>query len=158
MFGVGYDRPESDDPTDHVLGPTFEVELPVFDRNEAGIARAESELARLARLHEALVAEVAQQVRAAADRAALAARSADMTRRQLLPQAERSADLSRQAYTLGDTTLLARLEADRQVVQARMQRVETALEAALAQVELVRAVGVPTAGRPGDQQPDGSPD
>jgi cobalt-zinc-cadmium efflux system outer membrane protein len=148
--GVGYERPESDDPTDHVLGPVLSVELPVFDRSQAAIARADSELQSLRKLQEALLAELGQQVRAAADEATLAADAVRFVLDELLPQAERSAALAREAYGLGDTTILPMLEAERTLSQARATGVEAELDAALALVELERAVGGPLPGGGGE--------
>jgi outer membrane protein TolC len=141
--GVGYERPESDDPTDHVLGPTLAVELPLFDRNEAQIARAEAELAALHLGREALLAELGQAVLAAADGVDLAADGARFLREELLPEAERAAELARAAWAAGDATLLALLDAERTLLRARATAVDAGLDAALARVALERALGGP---------------
>jgi len=141
--GAALERPESSDPTDLVAGPVLSVELPLFDGNEAGIRRAEYELEVARRTHEALVAEAAQDVRAAVDRAQLAAVSEAFVREQLLPQAERGAGLARTAFDLGHLPLLSLLEAERAVVQARAAQVEAAREVALALSDLERVVGGP---------------
>lgn len=141
--GVAFERPESDSPTDHVLGPTASVELPVFDRNEAGIARAASELAVLERTREAVHAELGQRIRAAIDRARLAADAARLARESLLPQALHAARLAQRAFDLGDTTLLPLLDAERAAAQARAASTAAALQAVLATSELERALGGP---------------
>lgn len=141
--GIGYERPESDDPTDHVLGPVLAVELPIFDGNEAQISRAEYELEQMRRTWEAAEAEARQEVRAAADGARLAADGSRFLRDELLPQAERAAALVREAYENGNTTLLPLLDAERTLARARALRVESALEVVLATAELERALGGP---------------
>lgn len=141
--GVGYDRPESDDPTDHLAGPVLGVELPVFDRNQAGIRRAEHELEQRRRELEALESEARQQVRAAADAVSLAADDARFRQERSLPQAERSAALLRESYRRGSTTLLPLLEAERALARARAEGIAGALELALAQAALEQALGGP---------------
>ena len=141
--GIAYERPESDDPTDHVLGPTLGIELPVFDDNAAQISRAEYELEQLRRAYEALDAELRQQVRAAVDGASLSADASRFLRGELLPQAERSADLARRAFDSGGSTLMPLLEAQQVLLEAQSAEIDSALEAALSLVDLKRALGGP---------------
>lgn len=142
-LGVSAERPESGADTDLLVGPSAALELPLFDRNQAQVSRAEHEAAQIRREREALAAQVAQQVRAALDRAAIAARAAGFAVEELVPQAERGAALSARAYELGDTTVLALLSTQRAALEARRVGLETRLEAALARLELARVVGRP---------------
>ncbi|MFT7464710.1 MAG: cobalt-zinc-cadmium efflux system outer membrane protein, partial [Pseudohongiellaceae bacterium] len=102
--GLAFENPESDNPTDHVLGPSLRVELPIFDHNEAQISKARFEWRQLRKLWLALDAELTQELRAASDRAALALDVARFVQAELLPQAERSQSLAREARELGDST------------------------------------------------------
>ncbi|MCB9508515.1 MAG: TolC family protein [Myxococcales bacterium] len=145
-LGAGYERPESDDPADHVVGPTLGIELPIFDRHEARIAKAEAELRQLVKLREALEAELVQHVRAAAEGATVAADAARFLDERLVPQAESSEDLARRAFEAGQSTLLPWIDARRTLLTARVERIEATLEAALAGVELERALGGPPPG------------
>ena len=140
-LGVGFENPETDDPTDHVLGPSLQVELPVFDGNEAQISKARFEWRQLRKLWAALDAELIQQVRAAADRARMASDAARFVQDELLPQAERSAGLAREARELGDLTVWELVDAERSVVRAQAAGAAVELEAALAMVELERVLG-----------------
>lgn len=141
--GLVAERPESGSTTDLLAGPGLTLELPLFDRNEAGIRRAEAERDQARKLHEGLCVEVAQQARAAADRAALAAGAAASVRDALLPQSERSLDLARRSFDLGGVPLMVLLEARRASLTARQALLDANLEAALADIELLRAVGGP---------------
>jgi outer membrane protein TolC len=141
--GVSAERPEGRGPTGVLLGPGATLEIPLFDQNQVQVSRAELQLAALRKEREALVAEAIQAVRAAADRASVATRAAAFANAELLPQAQRGAVLAERAYELGDTLVLAFLEAQRAVVEARRTGVETLLEVAHARIELERAVGVP---------------
>lgn len=144
--GLAAERPEGGASTDLLVGPALTVELPIFDRNEAQISRAEFAREELRKLHEALLADVSQQARAAWDRARLAAQTVAFIDAELLPQAERSIALAQQAYDLGDTTILVLIEARKAAHQARFARIDALLEAALAVSDLERAVGGPLAG------------
>ena len=137
------ERPELGNEPDLLIGPGASVVLPVFDTNRARVRAASYELEARSKEHDALLAEVGQAVRAAADRDAAAARAARHVQHQLLPQAERGHDLAQRAMALGSVTVLATLEGQRAVLAARESLVRSRLEAALAHVELERALGAP---------------
>lgn len=141
--GVSAERPESGSSSDFFLGPAATLELPIFDQNRAQVSRAELELAQRRKEHEALVAEAKQELRAALDNAAVAARTAALARDDLLPQAERGAALAAKAYELGDTTVLTLLQAQGAALEARRTALEARLGAALARIEVERAAGAP---------------
>lgn len=142
-LGLGYERPESDVDTDHVLGPLLEVELPLFDRNQAQVSRAEYELQQLRHLLEALDAELRQDVRAADGAAALSAGAARLLREELLPAAERGAALAQESFSRGHSTRLPLLEAQRRLARTHALRLEAELRAALDAIALQRALGGP---------------
>jgi cobalt-zinc-cadmium efflux system outer membrane protein len=139
--GLESERPEGGGRS--LIGPGVGVELPIFDRNEAQISRAGFELEQLRRLGEAMAAEVGQQVRAAIDRLRLAVDASSFVEDEVLPQAERGMALAHRAYELGATTVLSLLEAETAVLTARSTIIDVRLEAALAMVDLERALGGP---------------
>lgn len=140
-LNLGVERPEQGSSVDWMAGPGATIELPIFDRNQVQIVRARLRRDQLAKELEALVVDVGQEVRASVDRASASARSAQFVSLELLPQAERAAELARTAYELGNTTLLPMLESQRAVLQARTSRVEALLEAARARVDVERNTG-----------------
>ncbi len=144
--GVSGERPEGGGSTDLLLGPTVSTTLPIFDRNEAQIRRAEFRRDQLRREYEGLIADVGQDVRAAVDFTVSATHAARFVSDELLPQAERSAELARVAYEMGSTTLLALLESRRASLLARQNRIDTLLEATQARIELQRVVGTSVEG------------
>lgn len=144
--GVSAERPEGGSSADLLVGPAASIEIPLFDQNQAQVSRAEYELGERTKEREALVAEVSQDVRAAVDKAGIAARAAAFSRSELVPQAERSAVLAARAYELGDTTILTLLQAQKAVLEARRTDIDALLEAALAKIDLERAAGAPLAG------------
>ncbi|MBI5364709.1 MAG: TolC family protein [Planctomycetes bacterium] len=139
--GLALERPEAGSAVDLLAGPGATIELPIFDRNQAQVRRAEFRRDQLGKEHEALVGEVGQQVRAAVDRAVSSARTAQFVAEDLLPQAERGAALARTAFELGHTTALSFLESQRAALQARRSRIEALLDAARTQVDVERVVG-----------------
>jgi cobalt-zinc-cadmium efflux system outer membrane protein len=145
--GVTAERPEVGSSTSFVSGLAAEVELPLFDRNQAQIARAEYRRDALQKEFEALAYEVASQVRAAADRAKTAGDVVAFVESELLPQAESHASRAQRAYELGDTTALEALEAQQRVLQARQAQVDAHLELARALLALERSVGAPLGAR-----------
>lgn len=147
--GVSAERPEGGSSSALLVGPAAAVEVPIFDQNQAQMSRAEFELAGRVKEHEALVAEVSQDVRAALDKAEVAARAAAFARDELVPQAERSASLAEKAYELGDTTVLTLLQAQKGALEARRTALEAMLEAALSRIEAERAAGAPLGDSPG---------
>lgn len=132
--------------TDWVAGPTLSLELPLFDQNQAQIAKAEYEYQQAARALEALDRELVQEVYVACERARTAADNAGFLQRDYLPLQEQSLTLAREAYRSGRTTLLAVLDAQRSLLAARVGYLDALLNAALATLELERAAGQPAAG------------
>lgn len=136
-------RPREKLPTDSVIGPSLALELPIFDQNQAQIARA-------ALLHQAaqaeraaLLLEVTQETRAAVQRAETAWQIADYYRNQFLPLAQTNLELGREAYRAGNLSLLAVLEAQKALLSARSRYVEALRDSATALADLERAVGLP---------------
>ncbi|MFN0207791.1 MAG: TolC family protein [Planctomycetota bacterium] len=143
--GVSVERPESGGSTSVLAGPALNLELPIFDQNQARVSQAEFRLRELIHEHQALVSEVAQEVRAAADRTRASIETARFVESELLPQAESSAVLAEKAYALGSTTILPLLESTRAVLSARQSRVESLLDAVLSFIDLERKAAMPLA-------------
>jgi outer membrane protein TolC len=141
--GVSFERPEGESTSNGFIGPGVAFELPLFDQNQVQVRRAEFELAERHKELEALLAEAAQDVRAALDGAQNAARTAAFARDELLVEAERSSTLAQRAYELGDATVLTLLAAQRSVLAARRAVIGATLTAAQSRIALERAVGAP---------------
>ena len=139
--GISAERPERGSDVDLLVGPGISLELPVFDRNQSRVSRAEFHRQVLQKEYEALRSEIAQDVRAAADRTEVADRTAGFVATELLPQAERTLAQRQNAYESGDTTLLPLFESRRAALAAKRSSVEALLRAVKASVELERHVG-----------------
>lgn len=129
--------------TDFVIGPLLSLELPIFDQNQAQIAKAKYELEQRLRLLEGLERTIQQEVREAVDQAHTAWEVARFYQTDVVPQANKSLELSREAYNAGKSTILAVLDAQRTYLTAR-DRYAAALEQAAAAVPLLEeTIGLP---------------
>ena len=100
------------------------IEIPIFDRNQGNIQAALAErLSNVAQLREVQLELIAEVSRAwAAYQSAQTAVSHYES--QLLPEAERSLDLVRQAYEHGKTDYLRLLDAQQVVIESRIAYVD----------------------------------
>jgi cobalt-zinc-cadmium efflux system outer membrane protein len=128
---------------DTIIGPTIGMELPIFNQNQGGIARAQFEYEQSRKLLESLVVQVNQEVRLASARARTAWGNAGFYRDQVLPLRETSLELARTAYQVGRTSLLNVLETQRALLTARAGYAESLQASAAALVELEKATGQP---------------
>jgi len=138
-------RSERDKDTDFSIGPSLGLELPIFDQNQAQIAKARYAYQQAAKLLAAVEQVVTQDVYGAADRALAAWKILGMYRDQLMPLAQANLDLSHEAYKAGRASFLAVLEAQRFFLEIRSEQVTAAQTAATAVPELERAIGLPFA-------------
>ncbi len=136
-------RSERDRDTDFIIGPSLSVGLPIFDQNQAQIARAKYAYQQAAKTLDALRREATQEVRGAVDRTVTAWRLVKVYRERSLPLAESNLDLSREAYQAGRASFLAVLEAQRFFLDSRSRYVAAAESAAITIPELERTIGLP---------------
>lgn len=137
--GVTVERPSGSG--DALVGPAFSLTLPFFDQNQAQVARAEFQLEQMVKLQESARVAVSQNVRSSADRAITASSNLAFYSEELLPQAQRSLGLAQDSYAAGQTPLLALIEVQRQLVEARRGHVALRLEASTSSADLERVVG-----------------
>lgn len=150
-FGVGadFERSESGEKS---VGPVIEIGVPIFDTNEAQIAKAGS-LARAAlATYEAVAQRAVREARVAWVATDSAARLVEQRRASLVAVAEHNLALARGALDAGDADITAVLETQRELVDARRTINDLERDAALARIALEHAVGgrleapAPTAG------------
>lgn len=139
--GPALERPAGSGST--TVGPSLGLTLPLFDQNQAQVARATFQLEQMLKLQEAARLAVAHDVRAGVERVNAAVRDLAFYDDEVLPQAARSLDLARASYAAGRTTLPAWIEVQRQWLEARRGRVALRLEAATSVSDLERTVGAP---------------
>ena len=136
-------RSNGDRHTDFIIGPSLDIELPIFDQNQAQIARARFTYEQASRTLEALDRAAAQEVRGAVDRALTAWNLVHLYRDRFLPLAQNNLDLSREAYRAGRASFLSVLEAQRFFLASRRDYVRAAQTAATMIPQLERTIGLP---------------
>jgi cobalt-zinc-cadmium efflux system outer membrane protein len=132
---------ESGSPVATRAGPGFQIEIPLFNRNQGQIARADAEVVQSAWRYAALRDRVEQEVRESFARFQQSRTSLDQLRRELKPAVEQVIEQTGTALRNGDASLLNLLEATRQRYDAELREsdAEAALMRAYAEVE--RSVG-----------------
>lgn len=124
-------------------GPMLSVELPLFDQNQAQIAKASYLAQQASKQLEALVQELTQDTRVTYERARNAWETTRFYQHQLLPLREGSLALSREAYRYGRASFLQVLEAERKLLEARAGYLEALQNSSTALVELERVTSQP---------------
>ena len=127
-----------------IFGPALTMTLPIFDQNQAQIAKAYYLYQQNLKAYEELYLNIAQDIRMAADRTETAAGNVVFYRDEIVPQAERNLTFARDSYNAGQTSILALLEAQRLLLAAKQNYIEVRLEAASAVADMEAAIGVST--------------
>ena len=141
----GQKRRERSQIIDNIFGPAFSLTLPLFDQNQAQIAKARITYDQAVRRLDALQREVIQAVRQGVDQAETARKIASYFHEKLLPQAQANLDLSRESYQAGRATLITLLDAQRSLLTARRDAVVAERERSIAITELERLTARPLA-------------
>lgn len=128
-----------------LLGPAMTMTLPIFDQNQAQIAKAKLGYDAAVRERIALQKSIIQEARQALDQAATAARLARFYDVDILPQSQKNLDLSNKAYRAGTTSIITVLDAQRTLLATRRLAVSARQSAAIALADLERVVGRPVA-------------
>ncbi len=128
---------------DWSLGPGVRIELPVFDQNQAQVAKALEALQQCEALLAAMQLSARQEVNSAWAHAQASWDALEIYRDELLPNSEATLTQARESYELGKTTLLPALEAQRQLLTARSAYALRQFQAATALSDLERATGTP---------------
>jgi outer membrane protein, heavy metal efflux system len=127
------------------LGTTFSVPLPVFDRNQGEIVRAESAAAIARHQSDRLRLEIAQEVRAAVERYTIARARVHRFEDGFLRQAREARQAADVSYREGAVSLLEFLEAERTYIATERDRLDALrdLDTAAAEITKAAALEVP---------------
>lgn len=143
--GVSFEREQrkAGESTDFTAGPTLDLELPIFDQNQAQIARARFLHSQAIKVLEGLSISVQQQVRMAFQRANAMRSLTELYEERLIPQQETSLELAREAYRLGEASFVFVLDAQKTLLDSRSEYLNAQHSSANAIVDLERATGRP---------------
>jgi outer membrane protein, heavy metal efflux system len=117
------------------------VSLPIFNRNQDELLRANAELAILSAQHSLLVMRTRGEVSGLAAEARELRNAARLFREQALPTSERLTATAEAAYRAGEVGILELLDAYRTALDAEIEAAELERRAREAEIELTRALG-----------------
>lgn len=142
---------------DTILGPSLSMSVPIFDQNQARIAKAQYLYWQELKTYEAEYLQAVQEIRTAADQAQTALGNTRYYQQEIVPQAERNLEFSRVSYSSGQTGILTLLEAQRLLLESRRGYIAARLELATAISELEQKVGAPMGKSPETISPTSKP-
>jgi len=117
------------------------IPLPLWDRNDGAVARAQAERSRLHYETEALRRNLLREADTARAQMAIARSEVDAIDARLLPMADEALGQARQGYNAGGFSYLDVLDAQRILVNARLQRISALHAYHTARVALARLTG-----------------
>lgn len=133
---------EKRDDIEFMMGPNIAVTLPIFDQNQAQIAKARYTHIQAIKSYEDLYLSIAQDIRVAVDRAKTLWSNVGFYRGELLRQAEKNLEFTNAAYQAGTVGVLTLLDSQRSLLDTRRGYVQAWADAASSLSDLERAVGL----------------
>ncbi|MEZ5324109.1 MAG: TolC family protein [Verrucomicrobiales bacterium] len=127
--------------SDFEAGPGIDLPIPLFDRNQAGKARAKAIIEKASKHYLAVRDQIILEVRESHTLALQAQRSADTWKHDIIPPLEGAIDQAERAYKGGSATFLQVVETNRKLTAARLRYSEARADLQRASTELERAVG-----------------
>ncbi len=124
-----------------LVGPALGLQLPLFDQNQAQIAKAAYQLRKARKQRLAVVGMVREEVAAAAERLAVARQDAMIIRDQVLPAYQGAIDYAEKYSGAMQLNMLFLLEARKEQVASSRRYIDALREARAAEVDLERALG-----------------
>ncbi len=120
-----------------LLGPTIQVPLPIFDQNQAQVAKSQARARELQRRLEEVEQRVIEGVRAALIRRRLAEERVRLFEQSLLPQWQANLTVARQAFLAGRESIVTVLLAQETLIRTQLSHAAALrdLETATASLE-----------------------
>jgi len=154
---VGIDT-ERDTDRSRVTGPSWEMELPVFDRRQGSVSKAQAQLRRSQRQLAALEAQIRSEVRSAWGRVQAARQRVSRYREVLIPLREKIVAESQKHYNFMLIGVYDVLQAKREEISAYQAYIEAFQDYWNARTELERAIGGRLVSEPAPQPTPASPE
>jgi len=141
-----------------VTGPELALELPVFNQQQADIARLEFQLRQSQKRLKAQAVEIRSEIRSLRDRLLMSRNLVDHYRGVVLPLRERIVDLTLQKYNYMLVGAFELLMAKQREFDDYQKYIEAVQDYWIARTDLTRAVGgrLPVAAQSGAFAPDSS--
>jgi outer membrane protein, heavy metal efflux system len=122
-------------------GPGLDFGLPIFNRNQGGVARAQAELQRAGSQYLAARQRVATEIRNATTQYERALAAAKEWRDTVLTPLEEQVQVADRAFAEGDVAYLFVIEMTRRLTDARLRTTEAKAEVGRALARVERAIG-----------------
>jgi cobalt-zinc-cadmium efflux system outer membrane protein len=135
--------------TGNELGPGLRVTLPVFNRNQGAVARAEADLERAERNRQTVANQIALDVRRSYFQYRQACAELEVLRSKVRPEVEAAVRRAQGAFQEGNVTYLIVLETTRQLLDSLLREAVLVGDARRFWAELERGVGRRLAGPAG---------
>lgn len=128
---------------DLMLGPSIEVPLPIFDQNQAQIAKAQFRARELQHRYEEMEQRVTEAVRSAFIQRRFAEDRARLYRESLVPLQEANLELAQTAYQAGRESILTVLLAQESLIRTRLAYAAAVRDLSISAANLERQLGGP---------------
>ena len=126
---------------DSIVGPSVQITLPIWDQNQAQIAKANSRVDQTRKEYEDLLDEVARQVQRTTAVVRASAALIQFYEKRGVPVAQENLELVRKAYESGEQSIVAVYEAQKILIALRLAAVNVRRDYLVAMVELQGALG-----------------
>lgn len=126
---------------DWTIGPVIDFELPIFDQNQAQVARALHEFRQRWAEYSGLWQTVASDVRETKVMYDQAFRQVEFFRESVLPEVERNLEVVRQSYSAGREEITIFLQVQEDQIMTRLSALGFLRDLLLNRAELERRVG-----------------
>ena len=126
---------------DSLLGPSLQITLPIWDQNQAQIAKAGSKAEQQRKDYEMLLDSIARQVQDAFILAQIAEEQVHFYRDQSLPLAKENVESAQRMYQAGEKDIIVLIDAQKSLIIQRQDFLGVWRDYAMAMAELERAVG-----------------
>ena len=136
--GIAYTRdPDGDD----FMGPEVEIQLPIFDQNQAQIVRAEYKLRQAEKELQAKMCFVREEVSAILEKVSFARSRVNLIRDKLMTIRQAAVEYAEKYFDAMQLSMLYLLEARQKLFEARRRLIESLREYRNAEIELERTIG-----------------
>jgi cobalt-zinc-cadmium efflux system outer membrane protein len=140
---AGQRRLERSQMIDFIIGPAIDVPLPIFDQNQAQIAKAQFRARELQQRYEEIEQRVAEAVRTAVTQRRLAEEKVRILRELLVPLQRSNLQLAEVAYQAGRESVLTVLLAQQDLIRAELSEVAAVRDLATSAASLERQLSGP---------------
>ena len=126
---------------DEVLGPELDIELPLFDQNQAGIAKTEYMIRMAEKKALAIKSMIEEQVSNSLAKLDFLGDKLRITQQRIIPAMEKASQFAAKWASLMQLSQVERLEAELDLLRSKLEVLDTRLEYALALADLELELG-----------------